>query len=235
MTGVRRMHDFGESLADALIEIDGRLPPGDESQNVEITGPAWARLLELAQDQAHADAGWKQAIDLALSEKSDKELEGPWTVNERARELRRRVVAVAESVLGGKAVEEVFETPPPAPSALGRSFEAVPAPKTREEKAAARRAGKSWQAKAQKAQREGSSTVCWVCGAGVGDDTGGLGWRDGTSPRVTECWQCKGLPVPELKKKRERKPVANGSPHAAETIARHDTDDDGQIEIGGAA
>lgn len=119
-TGVRRMHDFGESLADALIEIDGRLPPGDESQNVEITGPAWARLLELAQDQAHADAGWKQAIDLALSEKSDKELEGPWTVNERARDLRRRVVVLAGSVfqsakaVGSASVDvaQVVQDPP---------------------------------------------------------------------------------------------------------------------------
>jgi hypothetical protein len=46
------MHDFGESLADYVLEIDGRLPPGDESQSVEILGGAWARLVELARGKA---------------------------------------------------------------------------------------------------------------------------------------------------------------------------------------
>lgn len=108
----RRMVPRDGTLADAVLEIDSQIEPGDTTQNVELTGAAWDRLVGMAQDKAASEDGWKEAVELALSEKPDSALSGPWTSHKRALELRKRIVSVARSVLEPKMFEPL---PPPRP------------------------------------------------------------------------------------------------------------------------
>lgn len=55
MSPVRKMRPVKETLARAVLEVNGTLAPGDESQPVELHGEAWARLVWLAGEEYEAE------------------------------------------------------------------------------------------------------------------------------------------------------------------------------------